>query len=121
MEIGDLKINKHGDKYVWLDCAKCGKERWVRLVKGKPKSPCCRGCAEKKPFHHEVLYPPRDDKEAYILFYGKDLSSRLDKSNNSIYRKRIFCRDCPDFEVCMGTLWDHCPTRAEVLGVINEK
>jgi len=89
-------------------------------VKGKPKSPCCRGCAEKKPFHTEILYPPRSDREAYILFYGKDLESRLDTVEKRLYRKRIFCLDCPDFETCMGSLWKHCPTREETLEIINK-
>jgi len=122
MKIGDIKINKHCDKYTWSACAKCGKERWVRIVRGKPKFPCCRSCAEKKPFHREVTLncPPTSDREAYIKFYGKDLESRFDTVEKTLYKERIFCLDCPDSETCMGSLWKHCPTRVEVLEIIRK-
>ncbi|KKL63810.1 hypothetical protein LCGC14_2171380 [marine sediment metagenome] len=32
---------------VWVSCADCGKERWVNLRRGKPRSPRCRSCAAK--------------------------------------------------------------------------
>lgn len=32
---------------IWHACSDCGKQRWVRLVKGKPQSPLCQTCAAK--------------------------------------------------------------------------
>lgn len=34
-------------KYIWAACLDCGKERWVRLIKGKPVSQRCQSCASK--------------------------------------------------------------------------
>jgi len=33
--------------YVWLACSDCGKERWVRLIKGKPSYSRCYKCGLK--------------------------------------------------------------------------
>jgi len=37
-----------GNKYIWQACAKCGKERWVRLVEDKPDYQLCKSCATKQ-------------------------------------------------------------------------
>ena len=43
-------------KYIWSACAGCGKERWVALVKGKPRNTRCLSCRfrlntkEKNPY-----------------------------------------------------------------------
>jgi len=55
-ELGEIRrgiaighVDNH--EYVWTTCAECGKERWVILVKGKPKySKClCVTRGEKSP------------------------------------------------------------------------
>jgi hypothetical protein len=45
-EIGEVKRGKDIGKnpfvkYQWVACD-CGKERWVQIILGKPKSKCCR-------------------------------------------------------------------------------
>ena len=46
--------NKLGDKRrisnrteIWTACEECGKERWVRLIKGEPTARRCHPCAGK--------------------------------------------------------------------------
>ncbi len=38
---------KDGYKYIWLACPDCGREKWIRLLKGKPRSIRCRVCVMK--------------------------------------------------------------------------
>ena len=50
LEIGDIatgrKIDKDsGNKYIWVVCPNCKRERWVRLRKGNPVSIRCNNCA----------------------------------------------------------------------------
>lgn len=49
--IDDIKVGKTlgyspnaGNKHIWLACEKCGKERWVVLRKGLPKTKLCYRC-----------------------------------------------------------------------------
>lgn len=44
-----LERTKKGNKNnsIWLICPDCGEGRWVRLVKGEPRSFRCRNCAIK--------------------------------------------------------------------------
>ena len=33
---------------IWLGCENCGKERWVRIVKGKPyRNNLCQSCSQR--------------------------------------------------------------------------
>ena len=43
----EKKSNKN-DKFVWRSCITCGKERWVRLRKGKPYCDQCCHCSNSK-------------------------------------------------------------------------
>jgi len=52
MIIGEIRkgqdIGKHrGNKYIWLACEDCGKERWVQLDKGEGTHRCS-GCSSRK-------------------------------------------------------------------------
>lgn len=52
LKIGDIKterdLGKKGKyKQIWHACIICGKERWVRLYRGQPKSLKCRNCVLK--------------------------------------------------------------------------
>jgi len=49
-KIGDIVNSKElglfpYSKYIWIACETCGKERWVRLIKGKPSSKTCPHCS----------------------------------------------------------------------------
>lgn len=119
MKIGDMKIVKSKDyeKYMWIACIDCGKERWVRVRKGKPKNISCRSCGAKKVYDRAViLYPIRSLGEAYLQDYGEDLENRFDVAENIKHKERIFCLDCPIH--CVNN-WEYCPIRAEVLEIIK--
>jgi len=44
-EIGDIQVNKRSISFIWDACQKCGKERWVMLLYGKPRSKKCHPCS----------------------------------------------------------------------------
>jgi len=51
-EIGDIKKaqnvdRKGGAKYIWAACIDCGKERWVRFIKGETQKKRCQSCSQK--------------------------------------------------------------------------
>ena len=120
MKIGTTKTDKRYHKLIWLVCIDCGKARWVELIKGKPKRIRCLSCAMKRVTNKPVIiFPLRSDKEAYIQSYGKDLENHFDGADRTLYKNRIFCLDCPNFKLCRGSLWKHCPTKAEVLELIK--
>ena len=48
MDIGDVKILNNYQKYIWHACEKCGRQRWVRLVKGQPRNLLCNSCSRDK-------------------------------------------------------------------------
>ena len=59
MKIGDIKTDKYYMKFIWSACINCGIERWVRLVKGKPRHNKCPVCGVKRelyPYKNEILY-----------------------------------------------------------------
>jgi len=45
-EIGYKQSNIY--KYIWTTCIVCGKERWVRLVKGHPSNLRCISCSPRR-------------------------------------------------------------------------
>jgi len=51
-DIGEIKRaeelgQKGRNKYIWLACIDCGRERFVRIIHQKPKSPRCKTCQGK--------------------------------------------------------------------------
>lgn len=52
-QLGDIKLGRdlgHAtsvNKYIWVACEDCCKERWVRRVGGKPISQYCNSCKNK--------------------------------------------------------------------------
>ncbi|GAH39991.1 unnamed protein product [marine sediment metagenome] len=44
----DINKRPATSKFIWLACEDCGKERWVRLIQGKPKNLKCLPCAQFK-------------------------------------------------------------------------
>jgi len=51
-KIGEIKKAKEigfkgTENYVWNACIDCGRERWVRLIRGKTKTLRCTKCAHK--------------------------------------------------------------------------
>ena len=58
---------------------------------------------------------------AYTRDYGEDLECKYDRADKTLYKERVFCLDCPDFEACKGKWWRGCPTRAMALKIMREK
>ena len=50
----DIGYKSLGCKYVWDACGKCGKQRWVRLLKGRPDSIACLSCNGNR---HGIINP----------------------------------------------------------------
>jgi len=52
MNIGEIRygteIGRHSEyiKYIYTACEDCGKERWVRLLKGEPRNKICLHCTK---------------------------------------------------------------------------
>lgn len=52
MRIGEIRRGKEiggkgKNRFIWVACIDCGKERWVQCTNGKPLSQRCRSCASK--------------------------------------------------------------------------
>ncbi len=46
--IGDIKKgSKNKPRLIWRACIDCGKERWVRMLHGKPERPLCLSCSKR--------------------------------------------------------------------------
>lgn len=53
LEIGEIRHGKeigrrYNNKFLWAACSKCGKQRWVREIRGKPVCKFCNSCAMGK-------------------------------------------------------------------------
>ena len=84
-EIGDIKrdvelgYKKHGSKFIYQSCLKCGKLRWVHLVGikldgGSPENLICRSCASRSGLigklganSHNWRGGKNRNKEGYII------------------------------------------------------
>ena len=48
-ELGEIRKSRpHYDKFIWVACVDCGKERWVKLLRGNPANARCHSCACKR-------------------------------------------------------------------------
>ncbi|MCK4320965.1 hypothetical protein KAX08_00380 [candidate division WOR-3 bacterium] len=68
-----------------------------------------------------ALYLFKGLKETYIKDYGKDLKSRYDRADKTLYKEKVFCLDCLYYKNCKGKYWKRCPERAEALRKIRRK
>ncbi len=68
-QVGDISKDSNGRKRVWCACVDCGKERWVGLLRGKPKYEKCLNCGH---FGHLVSQSFRDkmSKENHPFWKG---------------------------------------------------
>ena len=80
-------------KFIWHACEKCGKERYVQIIKGKPRSIICAHCSgiiaarraqAKKPGKHRNAY-------GYILvaISADDTYASMRQKNGSVFEHRI--------------------------------
>ena len=61
---------KGTDKYIWAACPDCGKERWVRLAKGKPARERCNSCAMRARLTGRIGNMARNWKGGCIISNG---------------------------------------------------
>lgn len=75
VDIGDickgseLGYKQEWGKYIWVACAKCGKERWVALKRGLPRHNQCNSCCHKGEGNHLWHGGIAVAKEGYKLVY----------------------------------------------------
>jgi len=71
-EIGEIKKGseigyKGGYKYIWSACIDCGKERWIRLIKGQPVNIYCQSCWQRGDKNPSWKGERLKDSSGYIL------------------------------------------------------
>jgi hypothetical protein len=72
-------------RYVWHDCDSCGKERWVKLNKGKPVATLCRECWHERPKHRVRLDPEYTASNGYVMAKIPENSICKDMGNRDGY------------------------------------
>jgi len=88
-KLGDLKKTT-GSTWVWHACIGCGKERWVKLLKGVPKNPRCRSCSPHSPTRKQA----RDrykDHNGYIRVHlsPDDFFYPMTDTHGYVYEHRL--------------------------------
>lgn len=76
---------------------------------------------ERRDPENKTNYGRKGQKVLSIRQYGKDLESKKDAVTWGIYKKRLFCLDCFEFEICKGEKWEDCSYKVEVLKIIENK
>lgn len=98
-EIGEVKQDKElgyknpgTKKYIWSACIDCGKERWVHLLKGRPKHPRCGRCAQTGELSHGWKGGRRVVGKGYItirLYPDDFFYSMADKLHHYVFEHRL--------------------------------
>ena len=94
------EISKAGywEKYIWTACDICGKERWVKLKRGKPISQKCKVCAVTLLDRSQrgELHPnwkggrfKGEDGYIYILLQPDGFFYEMAKSNHRVCEHRL--------------------------------
>lgn len=66
-ELGELRtVNRFGGRDIWAACIDCGKERWVRTVKGVPVHQRCVRCSDTKEHNGHWGGGRRQNADGYI-------------------------------------------------------
>jgi hypothetical protein len=106
-------IGRNGtDRYIWIGCEKCGKERWVRFSKGEITARYCRHCAKKMTV--KVKEKGCYDKEGYIRL-NKSLVDPLFGSMISKYGYVL------EHRLIMAQYLGRCLTSSEIVHHLNGK
>jgi len=83
-KIGDIKSGeeigrKYTNKHIWHACIDCGKERWVALQRGEPRSQRCPACHNH--FHQRKWATQRRKKIKAPDRYGYYFRTHLPKDD----------------------------------------
>lgn len=99
--IGEVKTGKEirgGNnlhRFIWYPCEKCGKERWVLIVKGKPKSKWCNACAIRKPRRGKIKVCPICGEKFYICPSSVKIYCSVECQNEGQRKgKPLVCKVC---------------------------
>jgi len=88
--------NRH--KFMWCACPTCGIERWVLIVKGRPKSKWCNACAIRKPRTGAIVSCEVCGKEVYERPYmagkKKYCSKQCYDQAQTKEKTSLVCRHC---------------------------
>lgn len=97
-QLGEIKrareLGKKGcpsSKYVWAACETCGKERWVQLLRGNPKSNCCLSCGTKGEKSYRWAGGRLKTVEGYILIWvsRNDFFAPMRNNHSYIFEHRL--------------------------------
>lgn len=110
---GEVERKGHA-RYIWSACVACGKERWVRLVRGKIEYALCIRCGartrstwrggrhRKKKGYIQILLQPDNffysmaDKQGYVLEHRLVVAKALGRCLQPweiVHHKRGFAKD----------------------------
>ncbi len=79
-------------KLIWAACKKCGKERWVGVLRGEPKSQFCHKCACSDEKHYNWKGGKTKTVHGYItirLFPNDFFYQMTDNGNHSVLEHRL--------------------------------
>jgi len=93
------EIGKIRPKYIWHACEVCGKERWVELRYGKPRSLRCRRCAT---YVRSWKGGHATDRDGYVFVYRPEHpranSHRYVKQSRLVLEEKLGRYLLPDCE-----------------------
>ena len=88
-------LSPHRRRFIWAGCSICGRERWVRLKKGKPEYNRCSNIECRKTFLKGIHRPNRIgrsiDVHGYIRIWldGDDFFASMRGQNGYVYEHRL--------------------------------
>ena len=87
--LGETKRNDKYQKYIWAKCERCGKERWVISLGGKPRSKCCRCSSgrQSKIYHQRGYVVVRLNPDDF--FYPMVTSKGYVRENRLVMAKHL--------------------------------
>ena len=87
---------------VWSACEKCGRERWTRYFKRKPKNTWCHVCANKFKLKREVH---QGDTECPVLDAKQVNATNLGIAN---YTRNMEVTDWAVVNLCLNCAYPEC-------------
>jgi len=100
-----LKRDNSGHRYGWLACERCGKERWVALLKGgKPKHKLCLPCNLQKRDTCPYL-----EKYKINSSHQFQMGVRITEAEVKVLNQEIIdvCLNCPNEGGCVYDKYDN--------------
>ncbi len=101
-KLGTIKIGakigiKTHNNHIFTICEECGKEHWVRLLRGKPRNNRCHSCANKKRkrFYGESNYNwlggrnKRDDGYWSVRVHPDDFYAPMRSKQGNVLEHRL--------------------------------